>query len=249
MVERGEWTGRQRLSGAIEFHYALQRCNDIECCAALFREQAAAYGFDTYACGEVDVDERERNVFFIVEWPEAWRKFYLSSGLVERDPLIDALRARRATFTWSDLHKGGSFLRAGAEALRRVAEQGWREGFVAPVARGGSHFGLVSLAGRATDLSPEECKNLGLVCESLLARIRSLGPPPRFPVPPAGLTGRELDTLRLVAVGRTDAQIAEELGISKFTAHQHVESARKRLGAKSRAQMVARAVAFGIVAA
>jgi DNA-binding CsgD family transcriptional regulator len=236
-------------SGAIEFHYELQGCNDIECCAALFREQAAAYGFDTYACGEVDVDERERNVFFIVEWPEAWRKFYLSSGLVERDPLIDALRARRATFTWSDLRKDGSFLRAGAEALRRVAEQGWREGFVAPVARGGSHFGLVSLAGRATDLSPEERKNLGLVCESLLARIRSLGPPPRFPVPPAGLTGRELDTLRLVAVGRTDAQIAEELGISKFTAHQHVESARKRLGAKSRAQMVARAVAFGIVAA
>jgi DNA-binding CsgD family transcriptional regulator len=71
----------------------------------------------------------------------------------------------------------------------------------------------------------------------------------QFPVPPAGLTGRELDGLRLVAVGRTDAQIAEELGISKFTAHQHVESARKRLGAKSRAQMVARAVAFGIVAA
>ena len=236
-------------SGAIEFHYELQRCDDIECCAALFRKQALAYGFDTYACGEVDVDERERNVFFIVEWPERWRKFYLSSGLVERDPLIDALTERRAAFTWSDLRKDGSFLRAGAEALRRVAEQGWREGFVAPVARGGSHFGLVSLAGRATDLPPEERRNLGLMCESLLVRIRSLGPPPKFPVPPAGLTGRELDGLRLVAVGRTDAQIAEELGISKFTAHQHVESARKRLGAKSRAQMVARAVAFGIVAA
>jgi hypothetical protein len=49
---------------------------------------------------------------------------------------------------------------------------------VAPVARGGSHFGLVSLAGRATDLTPEERRNLGLMCESLLVRIRSLGPPP-----------------------------------------------------------------------
>ena len=27
-------------SGAIEFHYELQRCDDIECCAALFRKQA-----------------------------------------------------------------------------------------------------------------------------------------------------------------------------------------------------------------
>jgi LuxR family quorum sensing-dependent transcriptional regulator len=235
--------------GPVEFHYQLQQCDDIECCAALFREQAAAYGFDTYACGEVDIDERERNVFLIVEWPERWRKFYLSSGLVDRDPLIDALRARRASFTWSDLRKDGSFLRAGAEALRRLAEQGWREGFVASVARGGSQYGLVSLAGRATDLSPEERRNLGMVCESLLARIRSLGPPSRFPVPPAGLTGRELDALKLVAVGRTDAEIAQELGISRFTAHQHVESARKRLGARSRAQMAARAVAFGIVAA
>ena len=235
-------------SRAIEFHYELQRCDDIECCAALFRKQALAYGFDTYACGEVDVDERESNVFFIVEWPERWRKFYLSSGLVERDPLIDALTERRAAFTWSDLRKDGSFLRAGARRCAGSQSKDGARDLPAPVARGGSHFGLVSLAGRATDLTPEERRNLGLICESLLVRIRSLG---RRPNSRSRLRADRprLDGLRLVAVGQTDAQIAEELGISKFTAHQHVEFARKRLGAKSRAQMVARAVAFGIVAA
>ena len=70
-------------SGAIEFHYELQRCDDIECCAALFRKQALAYGFDTYACGEVDVDERERNIFFIVGVlvPSAGESFIYPPGL------------------------------------------------------------------------------------------------------------------------------------------------------------------------
>jgi DNA-binding NarL/FixJ family response regulator len=51
----------------------------------------------------------------------------------------------------------------------------------------------------------------------------------------------------LVALGCTDADIAESMGISQITTHQHVEGARKRLQARSRASMVAKGMTLGIV--
>jgi DNA-binding CsgD family transcriptional regulator len=63
----------------------------------------------------------------------------------------------------------------------------------------------------------------------------------------AGLSIREIEAVRHVAVGRSDAEIAEQLGISKSTAHKHVESARGRLKAKSRAHLAALAISLGIV--
>jgi len=51
-----------------------------------------------------------------------------------------------------------------------------------------------------------------------------------------------------VALGQTDAEIAAALKISRPTAHQYVESAKKRLYARSRAHLAAKAVTLGLAA-
>jgi LuxR family quorum-sensing system transcriptional regulator CciR len=232
---------------AVSFYAELQRQEDVASCAALFKTAIAAYGFDAFACGELDIDNRDLTVFHIIEWPDDWRKFYVDSGMIERDPLIDALRERRAAFTWSELRKDRKLSKAGGKALKLAAQHGWREGLAVPVPRGGARYGLVSLVGHAPLLSANYRDLLSLISECLLARIRALGAPARFPAPPAGLTAREIDAVRLVALGCSDGEIGEALGISRATAHQHVEGGRKRLHAKSRAQMTGRAVALGIV--
>jgi DNA-binding CsgD family transcriptional regulator/tetratricopeptide (TPR) repeat protein len=53
--------------------------------------------------------------------------------------------------------------------------------------------------------------------------------------PVAGLTARELDVLRLVARGLTDAEIGEQLFISPRTASQHLRSVYSKLDLHSRA--------------
>jgi DNA-binding NarL/FixJ family response regulator len=52
---------------------------------------------------------------------------------------------------------------------------------------------------------------------------------------PAGLTEREVEVLRLVAVGRTDAEAAEQLSLSVRTVNAHLRSIYRKLGVRSRA--------------
>jgi ATP/maltotriose-dependent transcriptional regulator MalT len=56
-------------------------------------------------------------------------------------------------------------------------------------------------------------------------------PPPTYP---DGLTAREVEVLRLVAKGFTDAQVAEALVLSPRTVHAHLSSIYSKLGISSR---------------
>ncbi len=51
---------------------------------------------------------------------------------------------------------------------------------------------------------------------------------------PAGLTARELEVLRLLATGLTDAQIAEQLVLSLHTVHAHLRTIYSKLSVTSR---------------
>lgn len=66
------------------------------------------------------------------------------------------------------------------------------------------------------------------------------------PVAALGLTGREHDVLRLVAVGRTNRQIAEELFISPKTASVHVSNILAKLGVSGRGEAAAVAHRLGL---
>jgi predicted ATPase/DNA-binding CsgD family transcriptional regulator len=60
-------------------------------------------------------------------------------------------------------------------------------------------------------------------------------PPLQPPTLPFGLTAREVEVLRLLAQGLSDAQIAEQLVISVRTVNRHVTSLYHKLGVSSRA--------------
>ena len=60
------------------------------------------------------------------------------------------------------------------------------------------------------------------------------------------MTAREIECLRWVAAGKTDPEIGEILSISATTVKFHVDGARAKLGARTRAQAVARLVLYGL---
>ena len=69
-----------------------------------------------------------------------------------------------------------------------------------------------------------------------------------FVVRHGNLTRREVEILRLIGLGRSDPEIAEELFISPKTASVHVSNIKGKLGAESRLQVALRAREMGLVA-
>ena len=84
-------------------------------------------------------------------------------------------------------------------------------------------------------------------------RLRELGAVriPRGPAPatkanPAGLTHRQVDVLRLLRDGRTNAEIADRLVVSVRTVDHHVAAVLGKLQVPSRRMAADRAVELGI---
>ncbi len=69
----------------------------------------------------------------------------------------------------------------------------------------------------------------------------------KVPTYPAGLTAREVEVLRLVAQGLSDAQVAEQLVISPRTVNFHLTSIYSKLGVSSRAAATRYAIEHHLV--
>jgi PAS domain S-box-containing protein len=76
---------------------------------------------------------------------------------------------------------------------------------------------------------------------SRFRRARSVGPPS------GSLSLREREVVRLVALGNTGPEIAGELQISHDTVRTHARNAMLKVGARSRAHLVAKALGEGLV--
>jgi two-component system response regulator NreC len=67
------------------------------------------------------------------------------------------------------------------------------------------------------------------------------------PGPPDDLSEREVDVLRLIALGHTNAEIAERLYLSVRTVETHRAHIQQKLSVSSRAELVAYALKRGLI--
>lgn len=99
--------------------------------------------------------------------------------------------------------------------------------------------------------SLEVADDLGLAptSERTVALLHRLGPAPApsdTPASPDGLTTRELEVLRLLAAGRTNAEIADDLVVSVHTVIRHIANIYDKIGVHRRSEATAYALRRGI---
>ena len=70
-------------------------------------------------------------------------------------------------------------------------------------------------------------------------REKAESQPAKAPVYPDGLTEREVEVLHLVAAGKNNREIGEELFISHHTVIRHVSNILSKIGATNRAEAAA----------
>ncbi len=180
---------------------------------------------------------------FVQISPRGWVDGYHRHGLHARNPIIFAPTRRATAFRWTD--PGFDDLKgwAGFELAR---ELGIADGIAVPCHGPDNRVGVVSFGFERFDLSPRDKLTISLAAMLAHERMKALMPAhATFKVP--ALTPRERDCLAFVAEGHSDAEIGERLGISQNTAHDYVENAKRKLGARTRAQAVAKLFAYGLL--
>ncbi len=71
--------------------------------------------------------------------------------------------------------------------------------------------------------------------------------PSTAPAYPDGLTQREVEVLRLIATGKTDREIGEELSISVSTASTHVRNILNKTNVVNRTEATAYAARLSLI--
>lgn len=150
--------------------------------------------------------------------------------------LVHEARRRMSPFTWSELWAEGDLPEAVRVVIEMGRKRGWQEGLAVPIHGPGGYLGLVSIAGGAVTLSASDRALLLALAHAAHQRGKALYGN-RIDIA-VRLTRRELQTMRRVSRGKTDAQTGAILKLSATSAHYYVEQAKRKLGVRSRSQAV-----------
>jgi LuxR family transcriptional regulator, maltose regulon positive regulatory protein len=112
-------------------------------------------------------------------------------------------------------------------------------------------LGRVDEAMKEVDRALDHLTRLGARVEIINARRihdRLHAPAPvQKPATTSGLTGREVEILRLISSGLSNQAIADRLNISEHTVHRHVANTLSKLDVPSRSAAVAHAARLGLL--
>ena len=177
------------------------------------------------------------NLFYFNNWPESWLAIYRASGILELDPIVRWAMASGAPITWSDLANRLEPMDPGRELFLVAAQHGYKDGFALPVRTLTGHLGLYSVAGDRGALSLEEQSFLQVVGTAAMNHAETLAGQPELARPLPSLTERERACVALLVHGLSERAIAANLGISPVTARFHLDNARLKMRASSRAHL------------
>lgn len=155
----------------------------------------------------------------------------------DSDPAIVRNLAELRAYTWADIMRRNVL---GDDAKARFAEYasaGYNDGIVIPVSlHAGDIAVFVFLAPQTMfSLTNVAARKLAYFCHAMHARYAALSPPA------AGkLSQREIEVMALVAVGKTNAEIAAELKISVHTVNTLVRRCFQKLGVSNRVEAASR---------
>jgi LuxR family quorum sensing-dependent transcriptional regulator len=214
-----------------------------------FRRVIRSFGIDVSSGGNwVGIGKERHYRFFFNDWPKDWLDYYNEHGFFQRDFIVAESRRRMAPFTWGEVDPSILSGPVAKEFFAASEAHGWMDGFVVPIRGAGGYEGIVSLAAKQRLVLDAVDRALLETASRLLnERCRTTVGLGDTPQPLPKLTAREIESLQWVSLGKTDWEIGELLGVTKATAHFHIEQAKRKLGVTSRVQAVALLLLHGLL--
>jgi len=229
------------MTAVLSDTYALiQRCTEVQAPSEIGQalyDVLRGYGAKSMVLAD-RVGETTRH--FTLEGPDGWYDYYFKNDLRRGNPVFRNLRRRSTGFVWSEIDDRCTGDQRWFDALDEFEMP---DGMSIPSHGPGGHMGWISFTADGLDLSPVERQAISLAGLAVHDRLRVLAGAIGAPV---NLSGRERDCLGFVAQGKSNWEISVILSISQSTVHTHVENAKRKLDARTRAQAVARFIRLGL---
>ena len=184
----------------------------------------------------------EEHIFSRIS-PAGWEGLYAEKQFQNINYLPREVRRRAGPFKWSDIR----LVDPREMALARVLiDNGFGDGIATPCHGPAGYVGVVSLAfERLCDVAPGDQGAIEMASLVLHNRMRDCSKLVAADAP--RLTPRERDCLGFVADGKSDWDISVMLGVSHTTIISHVQNAKRKLGAATRAQAIAQCYNLGLL--
>lgn len=237
----------QKTEDAAHTIFEIYSRTDYSTCVEVFLEFISAFGIKNFTILETDLGCRQRDVMLAHSWDDRWRSFCLQSGHLHHDPLLAMIERDHGAFTLIERMDAPRVCADTTQILQRFSAFGWKDALCVPIHRGGLRYGVASLISTRR-ISAEDKAQLTAAAFAFHQRLRCLAPKEGFRTPPAGLGADEIDCLRLLATGLSDVKAGEMLGLGGGAVHAHIESAKQKLAAQNRAELVSLAHSLAIIA-
>lgn len=152
--------------------------------------------------------------------------------------VLQALRSEEG-FSWEDVrHRANTPEKK--TVFNAAASHGYNDGWIVPHHGAGGSVGLTSfVADRMCD-SPEARRLLSYAGLVFYRYARRQARPEAIDTSRLSLSRRQNEIAYWVSKGKTDWEIALLVGIGERTVHRHMDILRRKLGVRSRAEMVAK---------
>lgn len=219
----------------------LAEAQNIQALSAILRDATQRLGFDTF---NLSVNKRSPQAFMeeptLTTWSAGELAAYHREGWGERDPLLKQSVTARFPILW----RPADWIDAGQPEYHEfLGSTGIQGGLTIPLGKvAGRVSALTMLSFRSFSADPM-ISDAALILGNLFsARCVALGVADRVSNDASllrRLSGRQLETLRWVAAGKTNAEIALIMGMSRRAVDYHVAETLRKLNVVNRAQAAA----------
>ncbi|UVK38922.1 LuxR family transcriptional regulator [Mesorhizobium sp. AR10] len=190
---------------------------------------------------------QQKDHVLLCDWPVEWLERYVARNYVDHDPVVSHMKQLQAPFQWREAAQGIRIDNGSDEVMGDASEFKLRDGLAFPLITLDGQIVMVSLGGEAVELSGAEFGLVSLVSTYAVGRAMQLHTMASKTIDHIELTPRERECLKWAAVGKSEWEISQILGISEHTSEKHLLNAKSKLGAVNRVQAVAEAIRRGYI--
>lgn len=200
------------------------------------------FGFENFILtGLPNPHQRAERMVLARKWPQGWFEIYIKENYVAFDPVVRLCRNSVNPFDWNEAPYSPDTEPRAHEVMNRAVDFRMSNGFCIPIHGLTGYEACVSLGGVSLDLSPRTKPAIHLMGMYAFERIRQLMSPADLDRLDR-LTARERDVLTWTALGKTSAEIAEILNLSKRTIDEYSVRATRKLRAQNKTHAVVKAL-------